>query len=59
MCGWPVQLQYAWQQLTLEGSPYKDDTTLTHVMEKLNSASSLSSLSRSGSSLSSGEDVEA
>lgn len=45
-----AQLQYAWQQMTLEGSPFKDDTTLSYVMEKVSSHSSLSSGSLSLSS---------
>jgi hypothetical protein len=44
-----LQLQYTWQALTLEGSPFKDDTTLTHLMEKMSSYNSLSSASLSSS----------
>lgn len=40
-----LQLQYTWQALTLEGSPFKDDTTLSYVMDKLSSYNSLSSAS--------------
>lgn len=43
------QLQYTWQALTLEGSPFKDDTTLSYVMDKLSSYNSLSSASLSSS----------
>jgi hypothetical protein len=44
-----LQLQYAWQAMTLEGSPFKQDTTLTYLMDKLHSYSSLSSASISSS----------
>lgn len=44
-----LQLQYTWQALTLEGSPFKDDTTLTHLMEKMSSYNSLSSASLNSS----------
>jgi hypothetical protein len=42
-------LQYTWQALTLEGSPFKDDTTMTYLMDKLSSYSSLGSASLSSS----------
>jgi Tfp pilus assembly protein PilN len=44
-----LQLQYTWQALTVEGSPFKQDTTLNYLMDKLNSYSSLSSASLSSS----------
>jgi hypothetical protein len=44
-----LQLQYTWQALTLEGSPFKDDTTLSYVMDKMSSYNSLSSASLSSS----------
>ncbi|KAF8061287.1 hypothetical protein HT031_004377 [Scenedesmus sp. PABB004] len=47
-----AELAYAWQALTLEGSPYKVDTTVAHLAAKISSMSSLSS----GGSLSSAED---
>jgi hypothetical protein len=44
-----LQLQYTWQALTLEGSPFKDDTTLSYLMDKMSSYNSLSSASLSSS----------
>lgn len=45
----PTQLQYTWQALTVEGSPFKQDTTLTYLMDKISSSASLSSASLSSS----------
>ena len=39
----PPQVNYTWQQLTLEASPYKKERTLAYVMDKAASFSSLSS----------------
>ena len=44
----PLQVNYTWQALTLESSPYKQDRTLTYLSDKIaafNSLSSASSLS--------------
>lgn len=52
---WRLQLQYTWQALTLEGSPFKEGKTVEYLVDKLSSYSSLSSLS----SLSSGDEGDA
>lgn len=44
-----LQLQYTWQALTLEGSPFKEGTTLNYLMDKMSSYNSLSSASLSSS----------
>jgi len=51
-----LQLQYTWQALTLEGSPFKEGTTLNYLMDKMSSFNSLSSASLSSASLSSSDD---
>eukprot|EP00879_Flechtneria_rotunda_P004472 GHRR01004726.1.p1 GENE.GHRR01004726.1~~GHRR01004726.1.p1 ORF type:complete len:470 (+),score=138.13 GHRR01004726.1:91-1500(+) len=39
------QIQYAWQSLTLQGSPFNTDRTIDYLMDKIYVYSSLSSLS--------------
>jgi len=37
------QINYTWQSLTLEGSPFKSDKTMTYLRDKITAFSSLSS----------------